>query len=225
VIEVDIDQVASARHETRFERLIAGLLGSVALVAAILAVIQVDAGQQESRASALATRMSVEVSTGIAANTTRAAFGAETQLQALSLGMSAIGRQLTALQTTPADEQEQLRALPDQTASDRLLEIGAAMAAEPAEDSPLDPFTRRVLVVTLDELNALSLEQAAMVDLADRHSDRGGRAVLGLSLVALAGVLGGLAAVLGDNRAGKLALGAGGLALLAAIVAAVAAVV
>jgi hypothetical protein len=223
VIEVEIDQVAAARVETRFDRLIAVLLGSVALLAAMLAVIQLDAGQAESRALARAARLSVEVSTGIAGSTTHVAFGLETQQQALALGSTAISRELTALQQMPPDEEEQLRAAPDAAASERLGSIAIAMGAQPNVDGPLDPFGRWVLTVTPEELNDMSLEQASLVDVADRHSDRGGRAVLGLSLVALAGVLGGLAAVLGDNRAGWLALAAGGLALLASVVSAVAA--
>ena len=66
--------------------------------------------------------------------------------------------------------------------------------------------------------------QRAQRALADRASGHGNEAVLGLSIVALAGVLAGLAAVLGRGRAGRallaLAYAALGLSVLILVVAA-----
>jgi hypothetical protein len=65
---------------------------------------------------------------------------------------------------------------------------------------------RGLLATAPRDLKAEGDRQIAVATAADTASDRSGRAVVGLSMIALAGVLVGLAAVLGEGRAGKITL-------------------
>jgi hypothetical protein len=91
-------------------------------------------------------------------------------------------------------------------AAGRLGDVAKRIGRPPAADGPVDAYAREILSSTIEEVAALGEEQIVQADLADATSKRGGMAVLGLSFVALAGVLAGLAGILGDGRAGRLTL-------------------
>ena len=99
------------------------------------------------------------------------------------------------------------------------------MGAAPTDTSPVDLYARTMLGGTLAQAEAESNEQRRLVQVAIDAGTRSGNAVLGLSMVALAGVLVGLAGVLGKGRAGKLTLFMAYLACAAALVALVLAIV
>jgi hypothetical protein len=72
--------------------------------------------------------------------------------------------------------------------------------------------------MTGDELSALVAERTSLLEVQAPRVDRqGSLAVSALSLVALAAVLGGLAAALRHGRAGRLTLMAGFLVLAMAV--------
>jgi len=72
----------------------------------------------------------------------------------------------------------------------------------------VDPYTAGLLNATTEQLLAELDEQNRQVDLADAGASHEQRAVLGLSVLALAGVLTGLAAVLRESRGGRISLSA-----------------
>jgi len=90
---------------------------------------------------------------------------------------------------------------------------------------PLDSYTSGLLRDTTARLVVEVNEQNRQVDIADDTSARNSRSILGLSFLALAGVLTGLAAVLREGRAGWFALlfavsmtGAAGLVAVLALI-------
>ena len=98
------------------------------------------------------------------------------------------------------------------------------MGAVPGPSYSIDPYVRGLLTTSTTDLKAEGDRQFAVSLASDTASDRSGRAVVGLSLIALAGVLVGLAAVLGEGRAGVITLGVAyaatalaGIALLLAV--------
>jgi len=115
-----------------------------------------------------------------------------------------------------ANESELAQADAQLAAAQRFIDLAPTLG-QPAEDGPLDDYARRMLTATMADIQALADEQARQADRADAAGRRVGSSVLGLSLVALAGVLAGLAGILGDIRAGRVTLltgyGAAALAL------------
>ena len=139
------------------------------------------------------------------------------------LGATSTTRALGVFEQLADDEElaaiEQARAGAIEAAANRLSDAALAMGAAPDDEDALDPYTRRIMLADITSMTTAVQEQNRQVDLAEDAGDRSGRAVLGLSLVALAGVLIGLAAVLGRGRGGRIALSAGTIALVLATVA------
>jgi hypothetical protein len=202
------DSASELRAERRFDLVAAILIGSIALMAAILAVIQIDAGQTSSRAQMRAARLAADVTTRLSVSGAAGDAALSDQQIALLLGMQSAGLGLAAAQAGDADglavaaaEQQAYQAL-----RQALTETAASGGA-----APLDPYTAGLLTASTADLRAEVAEQNRQVDLANQTGDREQRAVFGLSLLALAGVLTGLAAVLRDSRAGWTMLAMAGL--------------
>jgi len=223
---IDLEAIVETGDGTRFDKVTALVIGAVAILAALLGAVQIDLSQKESRAAALAARYSVQIFQGINGNSARTSFELQAAQDALTVSIGALNRTLVVLeQGGDGGDVADARMKPDLAASERLQAIATEMGAVPGPGVQLDALARRVTSIELTELGDLALLQNAQVDLAEEYGARGGRAVLGLSLVALAGVLLGLGAVLGEGPAGRFALGAAVIAAGAAAVAAVSALV
>jgi hypothetical protein len=87
-------------------------------------------------------------------------------------------------------------------------DLGTALAATSATGggAPLDSYTSGLVKATTQQLLAEVNEQNRQVDLANDAGTRNSRSILGLSFLALGGVLTGLAAVMREGRAGWIAL-------------------
>lgn len=212
---VDYDALKETAAGGRFERWTALLIGLIAIVAAVLVVIQTSASLDEARGNAVARRLASEITTRIIASGSLAAYGAINGQRALMVSMEGNSRGLVALGSGDAGQQAIGEA--ETVAGDRLTGIALAMGAAPDEDSPLDPFARDMLAGTTDDLFDLLARQNAAADGATLASDRSSRAVMGLSLIALAGVMAGLAAVVGVGRAGRALLVLGWICAFGAI--------
>jgi hypothetical protein len=198
---VDYDALKETGSGGRFERLTALLIGLVAIVAAVLVVIQTTASLDEARNNAVARRLASELTTRLIAGSSLASYGGIHGQRALMVTMEGNSRALVALGTGNAGQQAIGDA--ETVAGNRLTSIALAMGATPDEDSPLDPYARAMLASIQEELFAILERQNAAADAAVIASDRSSRAVMGLSLIALAGVMAGLAAVVGPGRAGR----------------------
>lgn len=221
---IDLDAVARTRKGSSFDKALAWLLGITALTAAILVVVQVDRSAHGTRAQVRAAIVSSELTTAMAATAEVARFRLASSERATLGGMAGISRQIAGLEI--GDGVEVARGETEADAATHLVAIAEAMAAFPPEDGPLDPYAQRMLTVTGDELRVLVGERNALLEVdAPRASQQGSLVVAALSLVALAAVLGGLAAVLRDGRAGRATLVTGFLAAAVAIGLGVAALV
>lgn len=198
---VDYDALKETASGGRFERLTALLIGLIAIVAAVLVVIQTTASLDEARGNAVARRLASEITTRLIASGSLQAYGAINGQRALLVSLEGNSRAIVAFGT--GDVAQQAIGEAATVAGDRLTSIALAMGATPDEDSPLDPYARMVLAGTTDEILAILERQNAAADAAAVASDRSSRAVMGLSLIALAGVMAGLAAVVGPGRAGR----------------------
>ena len=216
------DAVADLREEKRFDLLAALVIGAIAVLAAVLAVIQISSGQASEQAQLQAARLTVDLAARIEASTTAESSAVALQQTALALSMQGIARQIAGLQLS-----DDGAGAIGQSEQDASLELSTELRATSAssDGAPLDSYTAGLVQATTDDLLKELAEQNRQVDLATDASSRQQKAILGLSFLALAGVLTGLGAVLRMGRAGWIALifaaamtcAAGGLAVLAVI--------
>lgn len=209
---MDVELVHKGSHKSRFEKWLAMLVGLIAVAAALLATLDMHSNKRWEQASVRGSRLSVEIFGRIAASGPVRAAETNTQQTALLLGQESSARFLQDKEGADA-----YIALADQRASDRLLELVEAIK-DPADDADeLDPVARDVLATSLDELSDLSAQQHEQIDEADRYGTRINRANFALLLLALGGVLLGLAAVMGVEGRGYITLVAAGAALVSAV--------
>ena len=216
------DQASALRVARRFELLSAGLIGAIAVLAAILAIVQVDTGQRAARAQQQSARLSGD----LAARLQTSAISSDQILvgrqDALALAIQGAARQAAGLAS--GDKGAAAVGEAEKAAAGVL---GSALDATSATSGgePLDSYTAGMLKATVDDLWREVAEQNRQVDLANDASHRNSLAILGLSFLALAGVLVGLGAVLREGRAGWFSLAFAGAMLGAAAMMAVIAVV
>ena len=184
---------------TWFERVSALLIGTVAVLAAVLAVEQSIQSYAGDRAQQEASRLAADASAKVSATSLEGAFEPRALQDSIVLALEGLNRQITAL---PAgDEAQSAVGTAQVNASDRL-SAAVSDSARTATGDVVDAYLRGLLATTTDALVAEVAEQNRQVDLANDAGNRSGRAVLGLSFAALAGVMIGLAAVLRSGAAG-----------------------
>ena len=213
---LDIEAVTEASGRTPFDRWLAVLVGAAAILAALLATLQVDAGMQEERALHMASRLSVRVFEGTAGGSPRFGFQVNSLQLATSLAISATAAQIAVLDDPETLDAIQGRAEADAKAAERLFAIAQTMGSVPPESSGVDEATRQLAGADPGDLADIALAQNREMEVADRHGERGNRTLYGLSLLALGAVLVGLAAVLGRGVPGRVVIVAATLALVAA---------
>jgi hypothetical protein len=216
------DAAADLRAERRFDLVAALLIGVIAMLAAVLAVIQIETAQASGRAQVEAARLTADISARLEVSTTAQSQVVVEQQEALALAIQGTDRAIAGLQhddngTIAVGEAEH------QAGAD----LGSALTATSATSggAPLDSYTSGLLTATMQQLVAEVNEQNRQVDLANDAGARNSKSILGLSFLALAGVLTGLAAVLREGRAGWIALlaavamaGAAGLTAVLALI-------
>jgi hypothetical protein len=216
------DAAADLRAERRFDLLAAVLIGAIAILAAVLAVIQIETGQASSRAQVEAARLTADLSARLEVSSTVQNQAFVDEQEALALSIQATGRQIAGLQYGD-DGAIAVGQVEHQAGAD----LGTALTATSATSggAPLDSYTSGLLEATTQQLLGELREQNRQVDLANDAGARNSKSILGLSFLALAGVLTGLAAVLREGRAGWIALltavamaGAAGLLAVLAVI-------
>ena len=215
-IELDIEAALEPSGRTRFDRWLSVLVGVTAILAALLATVQVDAGKQEERALHMASRLSIRVFEGIAGGSPRFSFQINGMQHATALAIAATAAQIEVLTRPETADALQARAEADVLAADRLFALAQSMGDVPPASSGVDEATRNLVGSEPGDLDSVVTEQLAQMDIADRYGERGNRTLAGLSVLALGAVLVGLAAVLGRGVPGQVVIIAATLALLAA---------
>lgn len=208
---IDAETLAEIEAGTRRERAMAVLLGLVAVVAAALVLVQAVQGQREARENAVAAQLSADVTTRLVASQTFLGFRFLNLQRATQVMLEGGARRLVALEAGSAVEDA--IGVAETEAGRGLAALVEEMAALPPADGPLDAYARAALGTGNQELGRLVAEQNAARDAATIASARSNEAVLGLSIVALAGVLAGLAAVVGRGRSGRALLAVAAVAL------------
>jgi hypothetical protein len=187
------------RSQAAFDRTATLLIGTVAVMAALLAILQAGNGLASTRAQAQAARLSADAAAKISATSLAQDAGLRAQQDALVRGMESVSRLLVA--TRAGDNGLYAVGTAQQAASTKLTAV-LAESITTSGATPVDRYTAGLMSPTNDQINAEVAEQNRQVDIADAAGGRAQRSVLGLSLLTLAGVLAGIAAVLGRGRPG-----------------------
>jgi hypothetical protein len=195
---------ATAARRRQFDILTTVLIGVVALLAAVLAILQSDYGTASSRAADQAARLEGDVSAKIQASSLARDAGLRAAQDALAVGMSGIGLGMAGLEAGDPTAQSLGSA---QTDGGKRLQAAIDESVATSGQSPVDPYTSGLINAQEDVIAAEVTQQNAAVDEASDTGSRSNRAVLGLSLATLGGVLAGIAAVVRVGRPGWLTLG------------------
>jgi hypothetical protein len=196
--------VAQTHPGTGFDKLVALLIGLVALLAAALAIVQVTASGEQARAQMEASRLIAQFDVRNAGATELGRLQLQAAQRAAQVGNVGGSRAMAGIES--GDEAALAVGTAELAAAGRLGDVAMRLGRRPAAEGPVDAYAREILSSTIEDVATLGDEQIVQADLADAASKRGGMAVLGLSFVALAGVLAGLAGILGEGRAGRLTL-------------------
>ncbi len=210
-------EVAATIGRGRLGQGLAVVLGIAAVLGAVLGTIEMTVRKDAERAQFVAARMSVD------------AYGRETVQQIVSDAQAAAtaqartaaiqadyDRERAAGPSTPAVDRAVADA--DVAAAARLAALAASVGRAPDASSGVDGLTREAMVSDPSVLRTLEGRTIHQLSDARRSGAKRGRAVFALSLVAMAGVLAGLAAVFGAGRSGSLCLVVAAAALAAAAV-------
>lgn len=199
---IEIETASRWRSQRSFDRVAALLIGIIAILAGLCAIEQAFAGQEGTRAQVMAARLEADVSAKIAATSVSFDAAAAAQQQWVLLGMEGLSRQMAA--TTAGDTASAAVGAAQQAASEKLKV--AVEETNASSGKGVDPYLAGLLSATDAEMNDEVAEQNRQVDVAAAAGESQQQAVLALSIVALAGVLAGVAAVLGSGKAGWLVL-------------------
>jgi hypothetical protein len=199
------DSAAGLRAERRFDLVAAVLIGAIAILAAVLSVVQISSSQGANRADLESARLAADLSARIAVSGEAVDSAGGLQQAALMVGMEAVAREEAGLQYS--DPGSSAVGAAEQSAYKKL-QAELADTSATTGGAPVDPYTAGLLNATTQQLIAEVREQNHQVDLANAASLSEQLAVLGLSFLALSGVLTGLAAVLRESRGGRIALSA-----------------
>jgi hypothetical protein len=197
------DSAAGLRAEQRFDLIAAILIGAIAVLAAFLAILQIGAGQAATRAELEAARLASDLSARISVSGQATDSGLTSKQVALFLGMESAARELAGAENNDASTTAVGAA---QAAAYQKLNAALDATTKTSGGAPVDAYTAGMLGATTQQLLAELAEQNRQVDLANQAGNQQQKAVFGLSLLALAGVLTGLAAVLREGRGGWIAL-------------------
>ena len=217
---IEVENATRWAGGARYDKVATFLIGVVAVLAATFAIQQAHFGLAGQRAQVMAGRLSADAATKVATSSSVSAAELGAQQQALVLGMTGISRQMAG--TANGDDAFVAIGAAEQAASDDLRALLAASAATSGK-APLDAYAAGLVTAGNAGLALQVKEQNRQVDISEDLGGREQLAVLGLSLVTLAGVLAGVAAVLRRGRAGWAMLAVGwSVAAVAAVVAVVA---
>jgi hypothetical protein len=208
------DTTLELQAERRFDLFVSAMIGAIAVMAAVLAIMQISTSQSAARADQQAARLAADLSARISISGQATGSSFLAQQTALMLGLEATGRAIAALDNRN-DTALAVGQAADQAYQKLKTELDATIAT--SGGSPVDSYLAAMVSATEAQLRAELAEQNRQADLANDQNDRSQWASLGLSFLALAGVLTGLAAVLKEGRSGWATFGMAGVMVAAAV--------
>jgi hypothetical protein len=209
---MDVETAAAAAGGGRFRTRLATLVGTTAIVAAVLAALHASFSERADRAVQATARLSGEVGEVLAVRGVVTSLLAVQELARSNLGSQGVGREIAGSGGSPVDV---LAGQAEQAAAIRIGEI--RLRPEENEVGILDPHTAEVLTAEDADIDALVAAQNQQAQLARQFGDRSDRTFLALSLLAVSVVFLGSAGIVGEGRVGLISLAAAGIVVLVAV--------
>ena len=203
-MDLDVEIAHKASGKSRFEKWLAIAIGAAAIVAALLATLEMHSNKRWEQASTEAADLSVELFGKIAASGPARAAGLSAEQMALALGLES-GERSSHPQAQGGSDV--VRAYVDGRVGERLLKLAKDIQDPPDESSGVDAVAREAVAADVEGLDEIRKEQNEHVEEAESYGTRLSRALFALSLLAFAAILLGLAAVLGVEHGGFITLG------------------
>ena len=210
---MDIEVVHKDTGRSRFNKWVAFLAGLTAVMATLLATLDMHSSKREEQALSKSARLSVEIFGRIAASSPVQTAGYQAVATGTSRAIESLARRIVGADFPGTGDFEEALGEADERTADRLQSLAESVGGVPSDSSGVDAHTREVIDTDVEELTSLVEEQNRQRDVADKFFERGTRSVYALSILALAAVLIGLAAVLGQRGGGSITLVVAGLAL------------
>jgi hypothetical protein len=217
VVPTELELVPEA--ESRFHQVIAIVVGVIAVVAALLAILEADSHRRNDAASAGASRAASDLFAELAASGSFQDYGLNTLLDANALELESTGRILGAFHHPSVKLSEGAIGLAGQSAAAGAQKLARQLAAPPTAADGVDPVTAAMVGASTKDSRTLLKEEQTLADRSRTYGSREQHAILGLSLAASAAALLGLAGLVGAGRPGRVLLAVASLALLGAVVA------
>ena len=199
------------------QRWLAVLVGIAAVLAASLATLDLHSSKRYEDLVTQSSRQSAALFGRIAGSGFPRTRESVSERTALFRGIQATSREVLSTVDPQVRALEAGIAAADRAAAERLTRLAETIGRVPAPEAGVDPLVRSVIGTSEDDLNALADRQNRTLNEATRYGNRSGRALFALSLVALATVLLGLAAVMGARSGAEPLVGGAGLLLLVAL--------
>jgi len=121
---LDIETAHKGSGRSRFEQSLAILAGLTAVLAALLATLQVDSSRRGDQAMVTATRLAVQVFEASAATGILDVYQFQAGQESTLLGVEAATRGQEAVQATPVTRTQQAMATAEAKAAQRLTTLG-----------------------------------------------------------------------------------------------------
>lgn len=214
---MDIEVAHSVDGKSRLQKWLAVLVGLSAVVAASLATLDLHSTKRYEDLLTRSSRTSVSLFGRIAGSSFPVTSESISEQVALFRGIQASSREVLSNVDPRVRGFESGLARADRAAAERLTRLADSIGEVPPPETGVDQLARDVIGTSEDDLRALVERQNRLTDEATRYGNRSSRAVFGLSLVALATVLLGLAAVMGARSGAAPLVGGAGMLLLVAI--------
>ncbi len=213
--------VGRARRRSRWDRdvkaAVAVLVGLVAIGAAIFGTLEADTSKQSERASVMSARLATQVFEATAVVSQISSFALNAQQDTIVTQLDLTAHILATLQANQDSTVVEAEDPIEKAAADRLNAIIGEMADPKRLAAIADAHTAKITSLDDTALAALAVAQGAAVDQANHLGSRSTLLVYALSLIALAGVLAGLAGVLRRGFGAVLALAAGLVGVVLAV--------
>jgi hypothetical protein len=207
------------RAEIRFKRSVAVLVGTVAVVAAVLNFAKSDTSRHGDDAGAAATIDSITAFAQLSAGGSRDQFERDAARRVALLTKAAISRATAAVPGSEAVAPNALLAAVEADSAARLATIGERIKKLPVAPPGVDaPMLEALAAVDPDQTDPLLDAANAAADDANRYGGRGSKLSAAIAMLAIAGALLGLAALMGPDRGGVISRNTAVAALLAAVV-------
>jgi hypothetical protein len=210
---------ASDQAAVRFKRSVAVLVGTVAVVAAVLNFIQAETSRRADNASAAATIDSITASAQLSAGGSRDQFERDAERRVALLTQSAISRATAVAPGSATLSPNALLAEVEAKTAARLAGIRQRMRQLPTSPPGVDrPMLEALAAVDPDHVDSLLNSANTAADDSDLYGGRSSKLSAAIVLLAVAGALLGLAALIGPDRGGRISRNTAVAASIAAIV-------